>query len=370
MSRVAVALSGGVDSSVAAAILHEAGHEVIGVTLRMQRAAPLRHTVDDGISRARLVASHLGIAFDVVDTIDLFTSRVLAPAWADYAAGRTPSPCVQCNPHVKIDALLHWAEKHAIDYIATGHYARVEVDDLGKVHLRRAADRSKDQSYFLAGMNATQLARLFLPLGDLDKIEVRARARALDLPTAHARESQDACFVAPGQPVAERLRNHFAGSSAPGPIVDIGGRTIGQHPGIHRFTVGQRRGLGLQTLQRHWVLRIDAPTRTVVVTPNASDLDGTRLRSSRTTWIDDTNPAAGTAPGATAKATSRCLVQIRSTHKAAPAAITHPSAGIVDVVFDAPVRAITPGQAAVFYAGDHVLGQGWIDCPSPDVSFG
>jgi tRNA-specific 2-thiouridylase len=360
--RVVVALSGGVDSSVAAATLCEAGYEVLAVTLQLQDCNEAKSSRSccgvDGISRARAVAGQLGIRHYLLDSIEAFNERVLAPTWQAYADGRTPSPCLLCNQQIKLGTLLDWADQLGAERIATGHYARIERDGDGPPRLYRGEDRNKDQSYFLAGLSPEQLGRLLLPVGQLEKDVVRDRARALGLANAETHDSQDACLVAPGQSFAEMLRQRFEAAPQPGQVVDEQGNALAEHEGIHHFTVGQRKGLGLQTLQKHWVKGVDAKG-SVVVTPDPQRLLERELRAREVTWLGEAGPPAGVP--------LRCTIQVRYRHQAQLATLEQLEPGIVQATFDEPVRAITPGQAAVFYdaeGGDRVLGQGWIDRPT------
>jgi tRNA-uridine 2-sulfurtransferase len=344
--RIVVAMSGGVDSSVAAALLQAQGHEVIGVTLRLRDCqdpgAGRSCCGADGVGRARAVAGQLGVPHYVLDCARAFEEQVLRPAWDEYARGRTPSPCLLCNERIKLGALRSWAHQLGAPLLATGHYARVEAGAL-----LRGVDPDKDQSYFLAGLGDAQLAGLVLPLGALTKTEVRARARALGLASAETHDSQDACLVAPGQSFAEMLRRRFDAPARPGPIVDDAGRARGRHDGVHRFTIGQRRGLGVSGSRPCWVRAIRGDE--VVVTDDEAALDGDRLLAAGVGWIG----AAPTAP-------FPCQVQVRSRHVAEAATAEPRPDGTVAVVFTRPVRAITPGQAAVLYDGARVLGRGWI----------
>jgi tRNA-specific 2-thiouridylase len=357
--RVAVAMSGGVDSSVAAALLLEAGYEVIGATLRLRPCREARETRSccgfNGVTNARSVAGHLGIPHYIIECTEAFEHKVLRPAWDEYARGRTPSPCLPCNELIKFGRLLEWTRQIGVPRVATGHYARVVADPDGRPTLLRAADAAKDQTYFLAGLDAATLRAALFPLGEMTKPEVRANARRLGLPTAESPESQDACFVDLGPdalPFAEMLRSRFEAEPRAGRIVDTAGRTVGEHRGVHLFTVGQRRGLGLRTARRYWVAAIDAATATVVVTDDVIEIDRRRFVARHTTWID----------GHALAGPRRCHVQVRSQHAGIDATVAplDEGPGAVTVECDEPVRAITPGQAAVFFDGQRVLGRGWI----------
>jgi tRNA-uridine 2-sulfurtransferase len=346
--RIVVGLSGGVDSSVAAALLVEQGYEVIGVTLHLAGSGSRCCSLEDA-DDARRVAERLGIRFYVVNQQEAFRRDVIEPFADAYLAGETPLPCVACNRGFKFGTLRARARALGAEAVATGHYARIAVDPAtGERHLLRARDAAKDQSYFLFDLAQEQLADARFPLGELTKDEVRARARALGLATADKPESQEICFVPDGDyaRVVEALRPDAAPGA--GDIVDGEGRVLGRHGGIHRFTVGQRRGLGLSSAERLYVRSLDAPRNRVVVGTDAElAVRGARLRGVR--WI-----------GARPEGSVTAAVRIRHRHPGAVARIEAGADGGADVWFDAPVAAVAPGQAAVFYAGDRVLGGGWI----------
>ena len=352
--RIAVAMSGGVDSSVAAALLGQAGHELVGVTLKLQDCHDAHGSRSccgvDGIGRAREVAGRLGFSHYVLDCVDKFESLVLLPAWQEYAAGRTPSPCLLCNERVKFGVLLDWAGRLGIERVATGHYARVERGADGRPVLRRGRDAGKDQSYFLAGLSLAQLERALFPVGHLCKPEVRVLAQHHGLPTAETPESQDACLVAAGESFAEMLRTRFGGRAQPGVIVDEAGEVLGEHAGIHRFTIGQRKGLPAGATARRWVKAISAATGQVTVTSDPHAILGTELLAEDVRWI------AGELP----RAPLACSVQVRYRHASEPATVVAEADGSLDVTLERPAKAITAGQAVVFYDGDRVLGRGWI----------
>jgi tRNA-specific 2-thiouridylase len=348
--RVVVAMSGGVDSSVAAALLVEQGFEVIGVTLRLVGDASRCCSLDDA-EDARRVAESLGIRFYVADYSDAFRREVMEPFADSYLAGRTPIPCVGCNQRFKFRHLIQRAGALGAAAVATGHYARIARDSSsGALSLLCGVDARKDQSYFLFDLRPEQLAQIRFPIGALGKDEVRARARALGLATADKPESQELCFVPDGNTAAavERLRPGRAPGA--GEIVDEAGRVVGRHDGIHHFTVGQRRGLAIALGQRVYVKSIDAAHNRVTIAPSAS-LGESGARLSCVSWV------AGIAPDAPLRAT----VRIRYRHAGAKASVEPLSSASARVVFDEPVAAVTPGQAAVFYHGDVVLGGGWID---------
>jgi len=342
--KVVVAMSGGVDSSVAAAILLEAGWEVLGATLDWRGpkgAGDEGGCGRDAVDRAREVARQLGMEHRVVRCGDDFERLVLRPAWEEYARGRTPSPCVHCNRMIKLRLMARLAAEVGADRIATGHFARMAPGGV----LRRGADRSKDQSYFLFALTEEQRRSALFPLGEMDKEEVRERASRLDLASADAPESQDACFGDGDLGFAEALRRRFGAAARGGEVLD----RDGEHGGIHLFTVGQRKGLGIATGRRAYVSMIDPATARVVLTGAPADLESDRLRASGFVWHGD--PPAGPV---------RCGAQVR--YRSSPAdAEAVPDGRGVSVLFDSPQRAVAPGQAVVLYDGDRVLGGGWID---------
>jgi tRNA-specific 2-thiouridylase len=350
--RVVVAMSGGVDSSLAAALLVAQGCETIGVTLHLAADGSRCCSLSDA-EDARAVAERLGIRFFVANYAERFREEVIESFADDYLVGRTPIPCVACNTRFKFAYLLERARVFGARRVATGHYARVDRDpETARWRLRRAADRSKDQSYFLFQLEQAQLASVEFPLGALTKSQVREQARQLGLATADKPESQEICFVPQGDyaRVVEAVRPD--GLPGDGDIVDGEGRVLGRHAGIHRFTVGQRRGLGVGGRQRLYVTALDAARNRVVVGA-ADDLCATTARVENVSWIAGAPPARG----------ARATVQVRHRHAGACAALEPRPDGSVLVHFEEPVRAVSPGQAAVFYAGDGVLGGGWIAGP-------
>jgi len=350
--RVVVAMSGGVDSSVAAALMVEEGHEAIGVTLHLAGSASRCCSLDDA-DDARRVAEKLGIRFFVANYRERF-DREVKEAFADaYLAGRTPIPCVTCNSRFKFEYLLERARVFGAGGVASGHYARVDRDsDTGEWRLRRAADANKDQTYFLFELTQEQLAAVRFPLGALEKPEVRAHARRLGLGTAEKAESQEICFVPDGDYAAAVERIRPGALPGEGAIVDGEGRALGRHGGVHRFTVGQRRGLGLGGGERLYVIQVDAKENRVVVGGrDALEVGGARVE--RVNWI------AGRVPRETVEA----RVRIRYRHEGVPATIEPTPDGGARVRFAEPVAAVSPGQAAVFDRGDVVLGGGWIAAP-------
>ncbi len=353
--RVVVAMSGGVDSSVAAALLAEAGHEVIGVTLRMLACddPDTRGSCCDldAVAGARAVAAALGAPHYVVDAEDRFDRRVLRPAWEAYHRGRTPNPCVPCNEGIKWTELRRRADALGARWIATGHHARLRSRD-GAVELVRGLDPGKDQSYFLHRVPPAELARTLLPIGELTKDQVRAHARARGLPTAERRESQDACLASAEGGFAEALRQRFGAGAREGELVDDQGRCVGRHAGVHRFTVGQRRGLGVALGRPAYVRSIDADRARVVLTTDEDRLACRGLLATDLRWFRAPPPEGSV----------ELDVQIRYRHRPVPATVELTPGGGARVTFSQPLRAVTPGQAAVFYNGDTVVGGGWIEC--------
>jgi tRNA-specific 2-thiouridylase len=353
--KIIVAMSGGVDSSVAAALLVERGYDVIGITMKTFCYTESNSTGRtccglDGIIDARRVAGTLGIPHYVFDMEEAFTEAVIDDFVGEYAAGRTPNPCVRCNSNTKIPDLLRRGRRFGAELIATGHYARTEIGAGGTVRLRRGIDANKDQSYFLWGVPGEAVRRLRFPVGELTKAEVRARARALGLVTADKPESQEICFVPAGDYgdfLARRLGAEHD-SLAPGPMVRRDGTVVGEHGGFARYTVGQRKGLGGGFTQPLYVLGV-VPSRRELVVGTAEELFREDVTLGDLNWIGDP-PAVGAA----------VLVQLR--HRAAAAAATVVAFDGVELALrlEQPQRAVTPGQSGAVYTGDVLLGGGRI----------
>jgi tRNA-uridine 2-sulfurtransferase len=367
---IAVAMSGGVDSSAVAALLHAQGHPLVGLTLQLwnqRRLAAnyadlgLPETVPQGrccsiddVYDARHVAEHLNIPYYLVNAQDRFEEEVVRPFVSEYLAGRTPIPCTLCNNHLKFDQLLLTARQIGAERIATGHYARNHYDEArGRWILSRPADKSKDQTYFLFGLTQDQLSRTLFPLGEMQKPAVREMAADHGLELAQKPDSQEICFI-PGGSYQSFLTAYLAeqGRDLPdssGELVASSGEVMGHHEGIHGFTVGQRKGLGLSSPDPLYVLKIHPDSHKVEVGPD-DQLLSTKLTANRLNWVSIPEP---TEP-------IRVTIKIRHRHEPSPATLRVLAPDQIEAIFDEPQRAITPGQSAVFYQGDEVAGGGWI----------
>ena len=367
---IAVAMSGGVDSSAVAALLHAQGHPLVGLTLQLwnQRRLAGREGMPDSVQGrccsiddvydARRVAEHLNIPYYLVNAQDRFEAEVVRPFVAEYLAGRTPIPCTLCNNHLKFDQLLLTARQIGAERIATGHYARNHFDETrGRWILSRPADRSKDQTYFLFGLTQAQLSRTLFPLGEMQKPAVRDMAADHGLELAHKPDSQEICFI-PGGSYSQFLKAYLdeQGEALPDSAGDLVATTpsgeshvIGHHTGIHGFTVGQRKGLGISSPDPLYVLKIHPDSHRVEVGSD-DQLLSTTLTANRLNWVSLSEP----------NQPIRVSIKIRHRHEPAPATLRVIDEDLIEATFDEPQRAITPGQSAVFYQGDEVTGGGWI----------
>ncbi|HXM97564.1 MAG TPA: tRNA 2-thiouridine(34) synthase MnmA [Candidatus Dormibacteraeota bacterium] len=362
---VAVAMSGGVDSSVVAAVLQQQGRPVVGLTMQLWNQRRLPELLGDGPAQhrccslddvydAKRVAQHLNFPHYVVNFEEQFESRVVRPFVQQYLSGRTPVACTNCNTDVKFEPLLTMARQIGAERLATGHYARIRKNELtGRWELLRARDDSKDQSYFLWGLSQEQLSRSEFPLGELGKDQVRELARDAQLPVAEKPDSMELCFVPNGNYV-QFIHAYAAEIGQPlqeteGEIVLSDGTIVGKHTGVHQFTVGQRKGLGFSASKPLYVLSIDLENNRVIVGDDA-DLRATTCEIEGVNWISCAPP----------QHPLRSFVKVRHKHEPAAATIEVLDDHCARITFDAPQRAITPGQAAVFYDGDSVLGGGWI----------
>lgn len=356
--RVVVALSGGVDSSTAAALLVQQGYQVQGMMMRLWAAPDASQYAenvccsDASVLDARRVCVQLGIPFRLVDLSEMFKTRVVDYFCDDYALGRTPNPCLVCNQHIKFGALLQLALEQGATYLATGHYARVRAVD-EQYQLLKGVDTTKDQSYVLYMLGQSELPHILFPLGDLTKRQVRVLAAENDLPTATKGESQDACFLSDGDYrsfVAQRRSE----TQRPGPMFDLGGRVLGQHRGVAFYTIGQRQGLGIATGQPLYVVRVDRARNALILGPKSS-LFQSELLAEQVRFVNGSPPAA----------TIPVTAKIRYKAPEAQAFLTALPEQRARLVFAQPQSAITPGQGVVFYVGDQVLGGGIILSAGP-----
>jgi tRNA-specific 2-thiouridylase len=350
--RIVVAMSGGVDSSVAAALLAEQGHDVIGLSMQLYPQGNGAQfgsccTLDD-LHDARRVASSLGFPHYILNLEQRFQDTVISNFVHEYASGRTPLPCAHCNSDLKFSTLLDRARGFGSEQVATGHYARIEKSPGGRWLLTRSVDRDKDQSYFLFSLTQEQLAGAVFPVGSLSKPAVRAEAHRLGLAVADKADSQEICFVPDGDYasfVASRT-----GDTRGGAIVDDQGQTLGSHAGVHRFTIGQRKGLGISTGMPLYVVKIDAVSGDITVGPRSA-LERPSLTASGVNWVSVDAPSGWV----------RASAQIRHRHRAAAGRVRAIDGHRAEFEFDDPQAAVTPGQAVVFYDEDVVVGGGWIE---------
>lgn len=351
--RVLVAMSGGVDSSAAAALLCQAGYDCDGAMLKLYRGDDSRCCSADDAEDARQAAARLGMRFYVFNETERFARCVMDVFAAEYAAGRTPNPCIECNRELKFGALLERALTLGYDYIATGHYARLDYDERsGKYRLLRGRERRKDQSYVLYQLTQHQLSHLLLPVGDHDKEDIRALARQAGLDNADKGDSQDICFIPDGDYAAFLRRQGVAMTE--GDFVDSTGRVLGRHKGLPCYTVGQRKGLGVAAGKHVYVLSKNGADNTILLGDD-EELFSPALTASRVNWISGETPAAP----------FRCAAKTRYSQTEAPCTVYPLPEGGMRVVFDQPQRAITAGQAVVLYDGEEVLGGGTIEGAAP-----
>ena len=351
--RVLVGMSGGVDSSATAALLQSQGYDVIGVTLKLWPQDCVSRAEDkccgpQAVMDARSVCAQLGIPYYLIDESAEFQQRVIGYFAAEYKAGRTPNPCVMCNQHLKFGTLLDRARQLGCDWIATGHFARVERSATGRVLLKRGQDLRKDQSYFLFSLQQDQLASVLFPLGEKTKSDTREVARSCALRTADKEESMEICFV-PDNDYGRFLQDAKLVAPHSGEIVDRAGKVLGKHSGIEFYTIGQRRGLGLSALPQLYVLELDVARNRVIV-GTEEELQRTTFRVTQCNWIAFETPPES----------FECQAKIRYNHPGTEATVTPGLNGTAAVRLHKPGRAVTPGQACVFYQGDLVVGGGWI----------
>lgn len=347
--RAAVGMSGGVDSTVAAAILLEKGYDVIGMTMTLFPAED-HPCSDESVNDAQRMADKLGIPHHVIPLHKPFRKHVVEYFISEYANGRTPNPCAMCNPAIKFGKLLEKANELGAEVLGTGHYAIVSKDAVsGRYHLKRGREHGKDQSYFLGRLSQDALSRTLFPVGTFPKKKIRELARRLDLDVHEKTESQDVCFL-PDVGVAQFIENEVGHPLEPGPIINQEGEVLGQHQGITGYTIGQRKGLGIALGKPVYVTRIDAGTHTIVV-GDEDELYHNACKVSDPNWIA-VDGLAGSR---------EVQVRIRYNHRPTPATISMESDHSMLIHFEKAQRAITPGQLAVFYEGETVLGSAWID---------
>lgn len=345
-SELLLAFSGGIDSSLCAKICLDAGYRVSAVTLKLLE--------NHGKSKdeIRAVADSLGIKLTVLNCTDMFRDKILRYTWDEYSRGRTPNPCAVCNPSFKFGILAEYAKEKGFAGMVTGHYARIFKSDDSTMLLARGTHRAKDQSYFLFGLSQEQLAYSYMPLGAAEKTAVRESVREMRLPNAEAPESQDACFTPPDGDLTEMLKDIFSGTPKCGNFIGRDGKILGRHEGVHAYTIGQRKGTGVAMGKPAYVSAIDAEACTVTLTTESADLFAARATLSKPNWIMNSYEAQDSF---------QCEVQIRYRSKPVPATVNRQSDGLLELVFNEPQRAVTPGQAAVFYKDDFVIGGAWID---------
>lgn len=347
--RIAVAMSGGVDSSVAAALLKQQGHDVIGLTMQLMPKNDGKCCGLEAIEDARKAAFNLGIPHYIIDFRDIFRQTVITDFCREYSRGRTPNPCVLCNNIIKFGALMEKAKALDADFLATGHYARVERDDMkSAVSLKKGTDNKKDQSYFLCRLTRDQLSRTIFPVGNMTKEEVRKIAVKMGLPAAVRPESQEICFVTDDDH-AQFVKNLMPEAASPGPVVNSAGKTLGEHKGLTHYTIGQRHGLGIAAAEPLYVTAL-LPDRNTVVAGTKEQAHGDDLTAGELNWI------AGDTP----RLPETLKAKIRYRHPEAEAVVTPLEDGNVYVKFTRPQMAITPGQTIAFYDGDNVAGGGEI----------
>jgi tRNA-specific 2-thiouridylase len=351
--RIAVAMSGGVDSSVAAALLKQEGHEVIGMTMQLWSLTDEKKNSNGFSSHnatedARKVAHKLKIPHHVIDLRDIFTRTIIDDFCQEYSLGRTPNPCIRCNKYIKFGILREKIRELGVDFLATGHHARIERGNTGQFLLKKGLDRQKDQSYFLCQLSQEQLSHTLFPIGNLTKDRVRKIAREIGLPVADRQESQEICFI-PDDDYAGFLKDHASPPVISGPILDREGNVLGEHQGIMFYTIGQRRGLGIAAAKPLYVTSIE-PERNAIVVGTREQIYNDELTADNLNWIAGIHP----------ELPINIKARVRYRHPEAEAIVSPKDKTNIYVKFIKPQMAITPGQAVVFYDGDTVIGGGTI----------